>query len=232
MKSSDALPIYRVRRSKIHGTGVFAARDIKKGNRICEYVGDRISHAEADRRYADKADDDNHTFLFTVDNRIVIDGGVGGNDAKFINHSCGPNCETVIDGRRVFVEAIRDISKGAELGYDYLIERDESDPADIDLIWACRCGAAKCRGSMLLPRKPKRKKAKKAKKTKKVAKKKAPATRSSQKSKSVARKAAENTKTAVRGTRSSVGKVKAKAKTKQRAKAKAKAKGRSRLSKR
>jgi hypothetical protein len=168
MKSSDALPIYRVRRSKIHGTGVFAARDIRKGTRICEYVGDRISHAEADRRYEDKADDDNHTFLFTVDNRIVIDGGVGGNDAKYINHSCDPNCETVIDDRRVFVEAIRAIPKGTELGYDYLIERDDSDPPDIDVIWACRCGAETCRGTMLLPRKKARKKAGKSKKSKKA----------------------------------------------------------------
>jgi hypothetical protein len=174
MKSSDAVPLYRVRRSKIHGTGVFAASDIKKGTRISEYVGDRISHAEADRRYADKADDDNHTFLFTVDNRIVIDGGVGGNDAKYINHSCDPNCETVIDKRRVFIEAIRDIRKGDELGYDYLIERDDSDPPDVDVIWACRCGSPKCRGTMLLPRKPKRKKAKKT--AKKKAKKKAKST--------------------------------------------------------
>ena len=151
MKSSDALPLYRVRRSKIHGTGVFAARDIRKGARICEYLGDRISHAEADRRYEEKADDDNHTFLFTVDEKIVIDGGVGGNDARYINHSCDPNCETVIDDRRVFVEAIRAIPKGTELGYDYLIERDDSDPSDIDAIWACRCGAKTCRGTMLLP---------------------------------------------------------------------------------
>jgi hypothetical protein len=165
MKISDALPMYRVRRSKIHGTGVFAARDIKKGTRITEYVGDRISHAEADRRYADKADDDNHTFLFTVDNRVVIDGGIGGNDARYINHSCDPNCETVIDERKVFIEAIRDIRKGDELGYDYLIERDASDPPDVDVIWACRCGSPKCRGTMLLPKKSKReRKAKKASK--------------------------------------------------------------------
>ena len=165
MKSSDALPLYRVRRSKIHGTGVFAARDIRKGARICEYLGDRISHAEADRRYEEKADDDNHTFLFTVDEKIVIDGGVGGNDARYINHSCDPNCETVIDDRRVFVEAIRAIPKGTELGYDYLIERDDSDPSDIDAIWACRCGAKTCRGTMLLPHKKPRTSAKESKRS-------------------------------------------------------------------
>lgn len=191
MKSSDAVPPFRVRRSKIHGTGVFAACDIKKGTRISEYVGDRISHAEADRRYADKADDDNHTFLFTVDNRIVIDGGVGGNDAKYINHSCDPNCETVIDARRVFIEAIRDIRKGDELGYDYLIERDDSDPPDVDVIWACRCGSPKCRGTMLLPRKPKRKKAKKTAKKKAVSTTKAKAkTKAKARGKAAAKKSA------------------------------------------
>lgn len=163
MKSSVVAPLYRVRRSKIHGTGAFAAADIRKGVRITEYLGDRISHAEADRRYADKHDDDNHTFLFTVNRRVVIDGGVGGNDARYINHSCDPNCETVIDDRRVYIEAIRDIRKGDELGYDYLIERDENDPPHVDLIWACRCGSPKCRGTMLLPPAPKRKKATKSK---------------------------------------------------------------------
>ena len=100
MKSSSGSPPYRVRRSKIHGTGVFATRHIPKGTRILEYLGERISHAEADRRYADKADDDNHTFLFTVDGRTVIDAGVGGNEARWINHSCDPNCETVVEDRR------------------------------------------------------------------------------------------------------------------------------------
>jgi hypothetical protein len=161
MKSSSASPLIRVRRSKVHGAGVFAASDIKKGTRILEYVGERISHAEADRRYADKDHDDNHTFLFTVSTRTVIDGGNGGNDARYINHSCDPNCETLIEAGRVYIEAIRNITQGAELGYDYLIERDPSDPPDIDQIFACRCGAAKCRGTMLLPLKPVRKKPRK-----------------------------------------------------------------------
>ncbi len=216
MKSSDTSPPFKVRRSKIHGTGVFAARDIKKGARISEYVGDRISHAEADRRYADKADDDNHTFLFTVDNRIVIDGGIGGNDAKYINHSCDPNCETVIDARRVFIEAIRDIKKGDELGYDYLIERDDSDPPDVDVIWACRCGSPKCRGTMLLPRKPKRKKSKKAAKKKVVrTKQKSSGRKLARESSAVRSKLVTKTKT----------KTKAKTKAKSGAKAKTKKKG-------
>jgi SET domain-containing protein len=168
MKSSSGSPLLRVRRSRVHGTGVFAARAIRKGTRIAEYTGDRISHAEADRRYAHKSDDDNHTFLFTVDGRTVIDGGSGGSAARFINHSCDPNCETIIEDRRVFIESIRSIAAGAEIGYDYMIDRDPSDPPNVDEIFACRCGAQSCRGTMLLPpKKPRRKAAKK-----KIAKKK------------------------------------------------------------
>lgn len=158
MKSSSGSPFIRVRRSRVHGTGVFAARAIKKGARIVEYLGERISHAEADRRYEHKEMHDNHTFLFTVDSRTVIDGGAGGSDARFINHSCAPNCETVIHNKRVYVEAVRNISRGDEIGYDYMIERDASDPPNMAEIFGCRCGATDCRGTMLLPPKKKRRK--------------------------------------------------------------------------
>ncbi len=149
--SNQRAPMFKVRNSKIHGKGVFALRRIRKGTRITEYVGERVSHAEADRRYEHKADDDNHTFLFIVDGRTVIDAGVGGSDARFINHSCDPNCETVIEDRRVFIEAIRTIQPGDELSYDYQIQREAGDPEDIDEIFRCRCGAAGCRGTMLWP---------------------------------------------------------------------------------
>jgi SET domain-containing protein len=141
----------RVRRSRLHGRGAFALRRIRRGTRIIEYLGDRVSHGEADERYRDKALDDNHTFLFIVDRAIVIDGGANGNDARFINHSCDPNCESVIDDRRVFIEAIRTIQPGEELTYDYQIGRDKQDPPNVDEIFACRCGARSCRGSMLWP---------------------------------------------------------------------------------
>jgi len=158
-------PLFEVRHSPIHGYGVFALRRIRKGTTITEYIGDRITHDEADSRYENKAADDNHTFLFTVDARTVIDGGVGGNDARYINHGCDPNCESSTNDRRVFIEAIRTIQKGDELAYDYQIQRDPDDPPNVDEIFACRCGAAKCRGSMLeAPKKP-RKKPKHKKKT-------------------------------------------------------------------
>jgi uncharacterized protein len=151
MKSSSGSPPCRLCRSEIHGTGVFATRRIVKGCRIIEYLGERVSHGEADRRYAGKAESDNHTFLFTVDARTVIDAGVGGNAARYINHSCDPNCETVAAGRRIFIEAVKDIETGEELAYDYMIERDGDDAPNIETVFGCRCGATACRGTMLLP---------------------------------------------------------------------------------
>ena len=143
----------RVRRSRVHGHGVFARRRIRKGTRIIEYLGDRVSHREADRRYDSKTTDDNHTFLFIVDRGVVIDATRNGNAARFINHGCDPNCESVIDDRRVFIEALRTIAPGEELNYDYQIGRAKDDPPDVDEVFACRCGAAKCRGTMLWPAK-------------------------------------------------------------------------------
>jgi hypothetical protein len=149
-------PLYEVRHSPIHGYGVFALRRIRKGTTVIEYLGDRVTHAEADARYEDKDPNDNHTFLFTVDARTVIDGGVGGNEARFINHGCDPNCESTAQNKRIYVEAIRTIQAGEELAYDYQIERDPDDPPNVDDIFACRCGAATCRGSMLVARTPQR----------------------------------------------------------------------------
>ncbi|MCC7462167.1 MAG: SET domain-containing protein-lysine N-methyltransferase [Gammaproteobacteria bacterium] len=143
--------LIRVRRSRVHGQGVFARRRIRKGTRIIEYLGDRVSHREADRRYESKSTADNHTFLFIVDRGVVIDATHHGNAARFINHGCDPNCESVIEDRRVFIEAIRTIRPGEELCYDYQIGRDKDDPPDVDEVFACRCGAAGCRGSMLWP---------------------------------------------------------------------------------
>ncbi len=160
--------LIEVRRSNVHGLGVFAAKRIPKGTRIIEYVGERVSHDEADRRYEEKDANDSHTFLFIVDSKTVIDAGVDGNDARFFNHSCDPNCESTVEKRRVYIESIRDVEPGDELTYDYQIQREDDDPENIDEVFACRCGFAKCRGTMLWPteRKPKRAQAKKKAKRK------------------------------------------------------------------
>jgi uncharacterized protein len=142
-------PIVETRDSGIHGRGVYAVAPIRKGTRIIEYLGERISHAEADRRYEIKGDDNGHTFLFIASTRTVIDAGVNGNDARFINHSCNPNCETVIEGSRVFIDAIRNIRPGQELGYDYQLTWESTDDPQELALYACHCGAKHCRGTML-----------------------------------------------------------------------------------
>jgi uncharacterized protein len=144
-------PLLEVRRSPVHGLGAFALRRIRKGTRIIEYLGERVSHAEADRRYESKATTDAHTFLFIVDSSTVIDAGVDGNEARFLNHSCNPNCESVIESRRVFIEAIRTIEPGEEMTYDYRIQREDDDPPGIEEVFFCRCGTSGCRGTMLAP---------------------------------------------------------------------------------
>jgi uncharacterized protein len=149
-------PLFEVRHSRVHGDGVFALRRIRKGTNIIEYLGERVSHELADARYAGKHPLDGHTFLFTVDGKTVIDAGINGNEARFVNHGCDPNCQTVQIGKRIFIEAIRTIRPGEELAYDYRIQRDADDPADIDIVFRCLCGAKNCRGSMLEAR-PKKK---------------------------------------------------------------------------
>ena len=147
-RPSEESPYDVVRNSRIHGRGVYAARRIRKGTRIIEYVGDRISHAEADARY-DARPDDGHTFLFVVDDEICIDAGIGGNAARFINHKCDANCETIIEDRRVFIEALRTIQPGEELGYDYQLTWESTDDPEELALYRCLCGAADCRGTML-----------------------------------------------------------------------------------
>jgi SET domain-containing protein len=155
-------PLFEVRHSPVHGYGVFAARRIRKGTTVIEYLGERVSHAQADARYEDKDPNDNHTFLFTVDAKTVIDAGVNGNDARYINHGCDPNCESTTLKKRIYIEAIRTIQPGEELSYDYQIQRDSDDAPNVDEIYACRCGAKTCRGSMLEAAKKPRKPAKRA----------------------------------------------------------------------
>ena len=124
-------PYFKVRRSRVHGRGAFALRSIRKSTRLIEYVGDRVSHQEADERYEDRDARDNHTFLFIVDARTVIDAGVDGNDARYINHSCKPNCYSWIKKGVIWIRAARNILPGEELTYDYYTDGEQ--------IIDCRC---------------------------------------------------------------------------------------------
>lgn len=161
-----------VRNSKIHGRGVYAARPLKKGERIVEYRGERISWREADRRPPSDPDDPNHTFFFSLsDGKTVIDASVRGNAARFINHACDPNCESEeSEDGRVYIEALRDIKTGEELNYDYGLIIDERLTPKLKKEHECRCGSPKCRGTMLAL-KPRKKKAAAKKTAKKPAKK-------------------------------------------------------------
>ncbi|GAP66664.1 SET domain-containing protein [Mizugakiibacter sediminis] len=152
-----------LRRSPIHGNGVFAVADIKAGATVAVYRGRLITHRQADRLYADGAES-GHTFLFTLNDRYIVDGNVGGNIARWINHGCDPNCQAFVeeaeDGNprhdRVVIEALRDIRAGEELTYDYGITLEVRQTPRLKALWACRCGARNCAGTMLKPKRGRR----------------------------------------------------------------------------
>ncbi len=162
---------FTIRTSKIQGKGAFATRVIRKGERIIEYLGECIDDEESDIRYPDGDMGRHHTFLFAIgDGGRVLDAGPLDWPAKYINHSCDPNCEaTEEDDGRVFIAALRKIEVGTELLYDYAYERTPDHTPEDEKLYHCRCGAAKCRGSILAP--PKKKKDKNGKKSKKKDKK-------------------------------------------------------------
>jgi SET domain-containing protein len=154
-----------VRNSPIHGRGVYATRPIRRGEKIIEYTGRLISWKEADRLPPSDPDDPHHTFLFSLsDGKRVIDANTSRNAARWINHSCDPNCETEEnEAGRVFIEALRDIPTGEELHYDYCLVVDEKITKKLKRQYQCLCGAAQCRGTMLaLKKKKKKKKTKRA----------------------------------------------------------------------
>jgi uncharacterized protein len=133
-----------VRQSRVHGRGVYAAQFIPKGTRIIEYTGERVSWEAA----PDHADDP-HTFNFGLENGDVINPEVGGNDARWINHSCNPNCEAIEEDDRIFIYAMRNIQVGEELLYDYRMQIDEPITDAAKKKFGCHCGALNCRGTML-----------------------------------------------------------------------------------
>ncbi len=147
------------RRSSIHGNGVFAARKLGPGVELIEYQGRLRTHTQADRLYEGGVDT-GHTFLFTLNERYIIDANVEGNEARWLNHSCAPNCQAVweesADGNprkdRILIETLREIAPGEELTYDYGIRLPVRQTAKMKALWACRCGAPECSGTMLKPK--------------------------------------------------------------------------------
>lgn len=151
-KTGKPAKLYEVRWSKIHGRGVFAATAIPKGARIIEYKGKRISYKLACKLYPDVEGKPTHTFLFEIDDDTVIDAAQGGNAARWINHSCEPNCEAVDEDGRIYIEATRRIKAGEELGYNYGITLDERHTPAEKKRWPCYCGKKTCRGTLLSPK--------------------------------------------------------------------------------
>lgn len=150
--NGKAEKLYVVRWSKIHGRGVFAATAIPKGARIIEYKGKRISYKLACKLYPDVDGKPTHTFLFEIDDDTVIDAAQGGNAARWINHSCEPNCEAVDEDGRIYIEATRNIKAGEELGYNYGITLDERHTPAEKKRWPCYCGKKSCTGTLLQPK--------------------------------------------------------------------------------
>ena len=160
----------QVRRSGVHGKGVFALQDLAEGETLIEYVGEVISWEEAQDRHPHDPNDPNHTFYFHVNEDKVIDALHGGNSSRWINHSCDPNCEADEENDHIFIKALRNIQAGEELNYDYGLIIDEPYTPELLAEYPCWCGAKNCRGTLLSPKDredtpkiPSQKKKKKAK---------------------------------------------------------------------
>ena len=138
------------KKSSLHGSGLFAASDIKKGAQVIEYIGDKITKKEGDKRAekqikkAQKNKNNGMVYVFELNNKYDIDGGVARNYARFINHSCDPNCEVEINDNQIWISSIKRIKKGLELTYNYGYPFDSDFEDHI-----CKCGAKKCVGYIL-----------------------------------------------------------------------------------
>ncbi|CAE6963245.1 SET domain-containing protein [Paraburkholderia domus] len=147
---------FAVRRSVIHGRGVFALRRLQREEVLVEYAGERVDwHIAANRAPADPENPD-HTYFFDIGDGTVIDGAAGGNSSRWINHSCAPNCEAIDYGGRIFICALRTIREGEELSIDYGLMVDGRITRALRERFSCLCGAADCRGTLLAPRTKKR----------------------------------------------------------------------------
>ena len=137
-------------KSHVHGSGLFAVQNIKKGTKLIEYIGDKVTKKEGDKR-ADKQikqykknKNNGMVYVFELNKLYDIDGSVAYNHAKLINHSCNPNCEVEIINNEIWISAIKNIKKNTELSYNYGYSYD-TDYVD----HVCKCGSSKCVGYIL-----------------------------------------------------------------------------------
>lgn len=142
----------QTRRSGVHGKGVFAVQPIAAGEVLIEYTGEVISWQEAQRRHPHDPLQPQHTFYFHVDGDRVIDANVGGNSSRWINHACDPNCFADERGGRIFITALRNITAGEEINYDYGLMLEERHTARLKAEYPCWCASPRCRGTLLAPK--------------------------------------------------------------------------------
>ena len=143
--------MWKVKNSKIHGRGIVATKNINKSTKIIQYVGEIVSKKEGDKRSANrikkylKSNRTGSVYIFELNKKYDIDGFFGYNKARYINHSCNPNCEVDIENNEIWISSIKKIKKGEELSYDYGFEFDEDDFKD----HICKCGSKNCIGYII-----------------------------------------------------------------------------------
>ena len=144
------IKLWYKKKSPLHGSGLFAICNIKKGEQVIEYIGDKVTKREGDKRAdkqikkAEKNKKNGMVYVFELNKKYDIDGGVARNYARFINHSCDPNCEVEIINNHIWILSIKTIKKGSELTYNYGYTFDTDYEDHI-----CMCGSKKCVGYIL-----------------------------------------------------------------------------------
>ncbi len=143
--------MWKVKKSNIHNSGVFATEDIKKGTRIIEYIGKKVTKAQGDKISEKRLNKYLHSkkegsvYIFELNKKYDIDGSPRYNKARYINHSCSPNCEVDIIRGHIWISAIKNIKKYEELTYDYGYSFDKDDYKD----HVCRCDSKNCIGYII-----------------------------------------------------------------------------------
>tara|TARA_B100000886_G_scaffold39347_3_gene24357 strand:+ start:5033 stop:5524 length:492 start_codon:yes stop_codon:yes gene_type:complete len=143
--------MWKVKHSKIHGHGIFATRDIRKNEKIIQYIGEKVTRSEGDKRSEKRlkkylnSNKTGSVYIFELNSKHDIDGSPTYNKARYINHSCNPNCEVDITNEEIWISSIKAIKKGDELSYDYGYSFDKNDFRD----HLCKCGSKNCIGYII-----------------------------------------------------------------------------------